>query len=190
MVGFVSQLQGEMLNEANTVLDEFLDMGFPTNQSVQEHLEKFGFEEDELYQRIRALSGGEKNLLQLAKISAGNAQLLILDEPTSHLDTYSQVALEKAMDEYDGAILMVSHDFYAIANCMDYVLLIEDKTIRRMSIRKFRKMIYANHFDKDYLEIEQKKKNTEMKIELALKKRDYESAKVLAEQLEQIIKKM
>ena len=59
-----------------------------------------------------------------------------------------------------------------------------------MSIRKFRKMIYANHFDKDYLEIEQKKKNTEMKIELALKKRDYESAKVLAEQLEQIIKKM
>ena len=189
-VGFVSQLQGEMLNEANTVLDEFLDMGFPTNQSVQEHLAKFGFEEDELYQRIRALSGGEKNLLQLAKISAGNAQLLILDEPTSHLDTYSQVALEKAMDEYDGAILMVSHDFYAIANCMDYVLLIEDKTIRRMSIRKFRKMIYANHFDKDYLEIEQKKKNTEMKIELALKKRDYESAKVLVEQLEQIIKKM
>ncbi|SET40986.1 ABC-F family ATP-binding cassette domain-containing protein [[Clostridium] polysaccharolyticum] len=188
--GFVSQLQGEMLNEANTILDEFLDMGFAANQDVQKHLEKFGFEEEELYQRIRQLSGGEKNLLQLAKLSAGEQQLLILDEPTSHLDTYSQAALEKAINEYDGAVLMVSHDFYTIANCMDYVLLIEDKNVRRMSIRKFRKMIYANHFNKDYLEIEQKKKNVEMKIELALKKRDYESAKVLAEDLEKIVKQM
>lgn len=189
-VGFVSQIQGETLNEANTLLDEFLDMGFATNQEVQDYLEQYGFEEDDLYQRIRVLSGGEKNLLQLAKISAGNTQLLLLDEPTSHLDTYSQVALERAIDEYEGAVLMVSHDFYAIANCMDYVLLIEDKTVRRMSIRKFRKMVYANHFDKDYLEIEQKKKNLEMKIELALKNRDYENAKVLAEDLEAIIKKM
>lgn len=189
-VGFVSQIQGETLNENNTLLDEFLDMGFATNQEVQDYLEKYGFEEDDIYQRIRILSGGEKNLLQLAKISAGNTQLLLLDEPTSHLDTYSQVALERAIDEYEGAVLMVSHDFYAIANCMDYVLLIEDKTVRRMSIRKFRKIVYANHFDKDYLEMEQKKKSLEMKIELALEKRDYESAKVLAEDLEAIIKKM
>ena len=189
-VGFASQLQGECLNEANTILDEFLAMGFATNQDVQKHLVKFGFEEEELYQRIRALSGGEKNLLQLAKISASNTQLLLLDEPASHMDMYSQVALEKAMNEYEGAILMVSHDFYAIANCMDYVLLIEDKTVRRMSIRKFRKMIYANYFDKEYLEIAQKKKNAEMKVELALEKRDYEKAKVLAEELEAIIKKM
>ena len=63
---------------------------------------------------------------------------------------------------------MISHDYQFIVNCMDYVLLIEDKTIRKVSMKKFKRMIYANHFDKDYLEIEQKKKSVETKIELAL----------------------
>jgi len=67
---------------------------------------------------------------------------LLLGEPTSHLDTYSQMALEKAIENYNGAILMISHYYYSIINCVDYVLLIEDKTIRKMSMRKFRKMIY------------------------------------------------
>ena len=127
-------------------------------------------------------------MLQLAKISASNANMLLLDEPTSHLDTYSQIALEKAIKNYNGAVLMVSHDFYSIVNCMDYVLIIEDKTIRRMSMRNFRKMIYANHFDKDYLEIEQKKKLLETKIELALKDNDFKLAKELCEELEKQVK--
>ena len=83
---------------------------------------------------------------------------------------------------------MISHDFYTIANCMDYVLIIEDKTIRKMSMRKFRKMIYASHFDKDYLEIEQKKKLVETKIQLALKDIDIPLAKVLSEELEELIR--
>lgn len=83
---------------------------------------------------------------------------------------------------------MVSHDFKTIANCADYVLMIEDKTIRKMSIRKFRKMIYAKHFSKDYLEIEDKKKTIETRIESALKSEDFELAKVLSEELEEIIK--
>ena len=141
-----------------------------------------------LTQKISALSGGEKNLLQLAKISTADSHLLLLDEPTSHLDTYSQLALEKAIDHYKGAVLMISHDFYAIANCMDYVLLVEDKGLRRISIRKFRKMIYANHFDKDYLEIEQRKKALDTRIELALEKNQFEQAKALSEQLEPLIK--
>lgn len=189
-VAFLSQLQGEMLDEKNSIMDEFFDAGFATRQEIQEHLLKYGFEEEELTKKISTLSGGEKNLLQLAKVAKTGANLLLLDEPTSHLDTYSQLALEKAMDEYKGAILMISHDFYSIANCMDYVLLIEDKTVRRMSIRKFRKMIYANHFDKDYLEIEQKKKAVETRISLALQDREFEKAKKFAEELEEIIKKL
>lgn len=82
---------------------------------------------------------------------------MLLDEPTSHLDTYTQIALEKAIEDYKGAILMISHDFYSVVNGMDYVLILADKTIRKMSMRKFRKMIYASHFDRDYLETEQKK---------------------------------
>ena len=82
---------------------------------------------------------------------------------------------------------MISHDFYSIVNCMDYVLIIEDKTIRKMSMRKFRKMIYARHFDKDYLEIEQKKKAVETRIELALKDTNFELAKDLSQELETLI---
>jgi len=114
--------------------------------------------------------------------------MLLLDEPTSHLDTYSQIALEKAIRNYNGAILMISHDFYSIVNCMDFVLIIENKTIRKMSMRKFRKMIYASHFDRDYLEIEQKKASVETKIALALRDNNFELAKVLCEELESLIK--
>ena len=184
---FLSQLQGEMLNESETVLDEFFGLGFKTYEEISSYLSTFAFDESVLHQKIGALSGGEKNILQLAKISAGKADLLLLDEPTSHLDTYSQLALEKAIGDYKGSVLMISHDFYSIVNCADYVLIIDDKTIRKMSMRKFRQMIYARHFDKDYLELEQKKKTVETKIELALKNTDFELAKVLSEELETII---
>ena len=97
-------------------------------------------------------------MLQLAKAAGVQADLLLLDEPTSHLDIYSQIALERAIEEYQGAILMVSHDFYSVVNGMDYVLIIENKTIRKMSMRKFRQMIYASHFNKDYLLNEQNKR--------------------------------
>ena len=133
------------------------------------------------------LSGGEQNLLQLAKIAVSGANLLLLDEPTSHLDTYSQIALEKAIEEYKGAVLMVSHDFYNIVNCADYVLFVDDKSIRRMRIRSFRKMIYENHFDKEYLELEQKKKELETRIAVALKASDIKTAKNLCEQLEEVV---
>jgi ATP-binding cassette subfamily F protein 3 len=186
-MAFLSQLQGEMLNESNTILQEFFDAGFKTGEEIRSYVLNYGFEDDILNQKIGSLSGGEKNMLQLAKISASNANLLLLDEPTSHLDTYSQIALEKAIQNYNGAILMISHDFYSIVNCMDYVLIIEGKTIRKMSIRKFRKMIYASHFDKDYLEIEQKKKAVETKIEAALIDTDFTLARVLSEELEELI---
>lgn len=190
IMAFLSQIQGEMLKEESDVQDEFFDIGFQTYDEIKAHLTKYGFSEDVLTQKIDSLSGGEKNLLQLAKISVSKANLLLLDEPTSHLDTYSQIALENAVKDYKGAVLMVSHDFNTIANCVDYVLMIENKTIRKMSVRKFRKMIYANHFSKDYLEIEDKKKTIETRIESALKNEDFELAKKLSEELEELIKQL
>ena len=187
-LAYLSQLQGEILNESNTVLEEFIDAGFKTYLEIISYISDYGFNKEVINQKIGSLSGGEKNILQLAKVSASKANMLLLDEPTSHLDTYSQIALEKAIENYNGAILMISHDYYSIINCMDYVLIIEDKTIRKISMRKFRKMIYASHFDKDYLEIEQKKKSVETKIELALKDTDFKLAKKLSEELEELIK--
>lgn len=189
-MAFLSQIQGEMLKEESNVQDEFFDIGFQTYDEIRAYVTKYGFSEDVLTQKIDSLSGGEKNLLQLAKISVSKANLLLLDEPTSHLDTYSQIALEQAVKEYKGAVLMVSHDFNTIANCVDYVLMIENKTIRKMSVRKFRKMIYANHFSKDYLELEDKKKTIETRIESALKNEEFELAKKLSEELEELIKQL
>ena len=188
-VGFLSQIHGEMLKESNTIYEEFESIGFETHAQIAEYLKDYYFEVDMLSGPISQLSGGEKNLLQLAKIAAGNATLLLLDEPTSHLDTYSQIALEKAISEYKGTVLMVSHDFYTIANCVDYILFVEDKSVRKMRTRTFRKMIYENHFEKDYLEKEQQKKELETRIEKCLKENDYEMAKGLCEKLEEIVGK-
>lgn len=189
-VAFLSQLQGEMLDESQTIREVFFEAGLTTDEAIHSHLMKYSLEEKSLQTKISTLSGGEKNMLQLAKLSLLNADFLLLDEPTSHLDTYSQIALEKALASYNGAILMISHDFYSIINCMDAVLIIDDKTIRKMSMRKFRKMIYANHFNKDYLELEQKKKDVELKIELALKENDFVRANILCEELETLIQQL
>lgn len=187
-IGYLSQLQGQTLNYSNTIADEFFDIGFKTYDDIKEYLEGYNFDEELLNQKIGTLSGGEKNLIQLAKISEVGADLLLLDEPTSHLDTYSQIALEKAIKNYKGAILMVSHDYYTIANCMDYVLFIENKKIRKININHFKDIIYANHFNKDYLKIEQKKKSVETKIERALMDTNFELAKTLSKELEELIK--
>ena len=187
-IGYLSQLQGQTLNYSNTIAEEFFDLGFKTYDDIKEYLAGYNFDEELLNQKIGTLSGGEKNLIQLAKLCEVGADLLLLDEPTSHLDTYSQIALEKAIKNYKGAILMVSHDYYTIANCMDYVLLIEDKKIRKININHFKDIIYANHFNKDYLKIEQKKKSVETNIELALRYNNFILAKELSEQLEKLVK--
>lgn len=189
-IGFLSQNHSETLNEDHTIFEEFEELGFETKIEVKEYLSKYFFPEEVLDNRIGILSGGEKNLLQLAKISAGKANLLLFDEPTSHLDIYSQAALEKALANYKGTVLMVSHDFYSIVNTMDYVLMVEEKTIRKMRVRSFRKLIYKNYFEQEYLELEQKKKELEMRIEDCLRGHDFETAKTLSEQLEVIVRKM
>lgn len=187
-VGYLSQLQKEVLNDSKTISDEFFDSGFKSYDEISNCLVNYGFDKDIIHEKVGSLSSGEKNILQLARLSKSNANMLILDEPTSHLDTYSQVALENAIKNYNGALLMVSHDFYSVVNSMDYVLIIEDKKLRKMSLRKFRKMIYDTHFDKDYLALEQKKQELELKIESALRQNNFESAKLICEELEEVIK--
>ena len=197
-IGFLSQIHGEMLNEKHTVYEEMEEIGIGTNtgdafknrKEIEEYLAQYCFDEEMLRNKIDVLSGGEKNLLQLAKIGRSHAGLLLLDEPTSHLDTYAQLALEKAIAEYQGAVLMVSHDFYTIVNCADYIIFVEDKGIRKIRTRSFRKMIYEEHFNVEYLELEQKKKELEQRIEGYLIKHDFESARSVCEQLEEVITRM
>ncbi len=187
---FFSQLHAEILREQNTIYQEFFDLGFGTPAQVEEYLEKYCFDLDSLNRKVGSLSGGEKNLLQLAKLAAGNANLLLLDEPSSHLDTFAQIALEKAIANYRGAVLMVSHDFYTIVNCADTILFVENGTIRPMSARAFRKMIYKKHFSKDYLELELVKKDLEERVQRELEAGSCVEAQRLCDKLTLVVSQM
>lgn len=189
-ISMFSQITGALYEEAKTIYDIFEEKGFDKKNDIEDYLKKYGFEKDMLDQKVSELSGGEKDLIQLAALSLEKNNFLLLDEPTGHLDVYAQTALEQAIREYKGAILMVSHDYYTVAGCMDYVLLAENNTLRKMSIRRFRQMIYANYFDKDYVILEQNKKELETKIQELLQKNEFEKAKVLLEELGKTIKKM
>ena len=186
-LAYLSQTQGEMLNEENTIFDEFFDLGFQTYDEIREYLTDYNFQGEVLEQRIGSLSGGEKNILQMAKISTSDANFLLLDEPSSHLDTYAQIELEHAIQKYNGAVLMVSHDFYTVSNCVDYILIIDNNTIHKMKLKKFKQMIYAKHFDKNYLILEDKKKELEMQVESALVANEFEKAQNLCQEIEEII---
>ena len=189
-MGFFSQLHEEVFREEDTIYDAFFDLGFETREQIEDYLTGYCFDPDSLHRKIDHLSGGEKNLLQLALLAAGQADVLLLDEPSSHLDTFAQKALEDAIEAYRGTVLMVSHDFYTIANCADRVLFVENGTIRPMSARAFRKMIYKHHFDKDYLLLEQQKKELETRISHCLLAEDCEKAQTLCDQLGDIVDQM
>ena len=182
----LSQLQGETVDSDRTVYQVMQDAGFGSRTSIAEYLEKYCLPEDVLDQKAGQLSGGEQNLLQIAIIAASGAELLILDEPTSHLDIYAQMALERAIAAYKGTVLMVSHDFYLVANSADYVLLVEDNTVRRMRARNFRKMVYDKYFDAKYLDTDRKKQQLEEDIMLAFKNERYVTVDKLIGQLEEL----
>ena len=185
---YLSQAQGEILDEDNTVFEELAQTHFGTREDVVDNIKRYNFTEEFLEQKISSLSGGEKNLIQVIKMDFSNSNMLLLDEPTSHLDTYSQIALEHAVEKYNGAVLIVSHDLYFIINTMDYVFLIEDKSIRKINMKKFKRLVYSKYFERETMELEEKKKLSETKIEKALQDNNFELAQVLAEELSEIIK--
>jgi len=187
---FFSQLHAEMLGEQNSIYEEFFDLGLENRAEVEQHLSRYCFDPDSLGRKLGQLSGGEKNLLQLAKLALGSANILLLDEPSSHLDTFAQIALEEAIAAYKGAVLMVSHDFYTIVNCADTILFVEEGTVRPMSGRAFRKMIYKKHFGKEYLELEMQRKELETRISRNLEAGDCAEAQRLCDKLAAVVEQM
>lgn len=117
----------------------------------------------------QTFSGGERNIQQLKTIMSGHASILLLDEPTSHLDTVAQRELEDALEAYRGTVLMISHDFFLIMNCADRVLKLENGTIREISGRAYRKSVYKKYFGSDIFTTERKRKEEEHRINDLLK---------------------
>ncbi len=112
-IGYFAQAHEE-LDPARTVLDEILQVGNLTVGEARDYLARFLFHEDEVYKPVSALSGGERGRVALAKLALAGANLLLLDEPTNHLDIPSQEVLEAVLADFDGTILLVSHDRYLI----------------------------------------------------------------------------
>lgn len=173
-------------DDERTVSAIMADAGFETKEKASAYLAKFCLQGDILEQKINMTSAGERNLLRIALAAGRKADLLILDEPTSHLDIHAQMAFEKAVAEYKGTVLFVSHDFYLIAGCADYVLFAENNTLRRMSVKKFRRMVYDCYFDRSYLEEDRERQELERKISDAFKTDNLAEAEKLCGELEEL----
>ncbi|MDF2873296.1 MAG: hypothetical protein K0R05_4871, partial [Anaerocolumna sp.] len=113
-VGYYDQ-EHQVLDPAKTLFEELQD-AYPhlDNTAVRNILAAFLFTEDDVYKRIKDISGGERGRVSLAKLMLSEANLLILDEPTNHLDITSKEILENAINHYSGTVLYVSHDRYFI----------------------------------------------------------------------------
>ncbi|MFO0901808.1 MAG: ABC-F family ATP-binding cassette domain-containing protein [Pirellulales bacterium] len=99
-------------------------------QQRRDLLAKFGITGDMAFQKVGSLSGGERNRTALAWLAGLDATLLVLDEPTNHLDLWARDSLEKALREFDGTVVLVSHDRYFLNQVCDHVLVVEPQRFR------------------------------------------------------------
>ena len=122
-LGYFSQYRAEVLNEKLTVLEEALNTPQRiTEQSVRTVLGCFLFRDDDVFKKISVLSGGEKSRLALVKLLLDPPNLLLMDEPTTHLDMASVDALVNALKEFTGTIIFISHDVYFIRSLANHVV--------------------------------------------------------------------
>lgn len=121
-VGYYDQ-EHHVLHMDKTVFDEISD-DYPalTNTQIRNMLAAFLFTGDDVYKLIKDLSGGERGRVSLAKLMLSEANFLILDEPTNHLDVASKEILERALNDYTGTVLYVSHDRYFINETASRIL--------------------------------------------------------------------
>jgi len=125
-VGYYDQTLGD-LKPTGRVIDETWDLDTTqTEEEVRSYLAQFSFFGEDVFKKTRDLSGGEKGRLALAKIMFSGGNVMLLDEPTNHLDVYTREALEDALENFTGALIVVSHDRYFIDRVAENVILVED----------------------------------------------------------------
>lgn len=165
--------EGLNLNPENTVLAELWERHVGASQTeIRSALARAGLFEEDMQKKVKSLSGGERAKLALCILQSENANFLLLDEPTNHLDLPARESLERALKQFDGTLLFVSHDRYFISALADEVAEIEGQKLNT----------YAGNYDfyrqckqreRELLRAaEEEKKNSERKAESHRSKKD------------------
>ncbi|MCP4428915.1 MAG: ABC-F family ATP-binding cassette domain-containing protein [Chloroflexi bacterium] len=128
-VGYFSQAHDD-LDLKNSVLDELLRYENMNVSQARNYLARYLFRQDDVYKLVGDLSGGERGRLALAVLALQGANFLLLDEPTNHLDIPAQEALQAALEQFDGTILLVSHDRYLVNRLATQIWNLEDGRLR------------------------------------------------------------
>ncbi len=167
-IGYFAQNQAEYLNADKTVLQVMEDASSDSNRTkVRDMLGSFLFSGEDVDKKVKVLSGGERNRLALCKMLLNPFNVLIMDEPTNHLDIASKNVLKKALKNFEGTLILVSHDRDFLQGLVDRVYEFKDKKIREYlgDIDYF----LEQHQLEDFREIE---KRTVVKNESSISKKD------------------
>ena len=131
---FYAQHQLESLNVENTILEELKQSGSnKTEVQLRQLLGCFLFSGDDVFKKIKVLSGGEKARVALAKVITSKANFLLLDEPTNHLDIQTVELLIEALQQYEGTYILISHDRYFVSQTANKYWEIEDRKVKSFS---------------------------------------------------------
>ncbi|UOQ71746.1 ABC-F family ATP-binding cassette domain-containing protein [Hymenobacter cellulosilyticus] len=131
IMAFYAQHQLESLRIENEILQEMVEAGSKRSEmELRSVLGSFLFTGDEVYKKIKVLSGGEKSRVALAKTLISEANFLLLDEPTNHLDMQSVNILIQALDQYEGTYIVISHDRFFVENVANKIWYIEDYQLK------------------------------------------------------------
>jgi len=163
---FYAQHQIEALNLKNDILDELKQSGSnKTEQEIRTLLGCFLFSGDDVFKKIKVLSGGEKSRVALAKTLLSEANFLLLDEPTNHLDIVSVNILIQALQQYQGTFILVSHDRYFISEVANKIWYIENQTVKEYpgNYNEFLHWKSKQELAKEVREVSSKKKSPSKK---------------------------
>jgi len=128
-IGYCSQYQ-EIFNPDATIEDEIRRLGSLTRSDAYKIIAPFNFSWEDMEKKTGSLSGGEKNRLQMARLIYLKTNFLILDEPTNHLDILSSEAVEEALADFEGTLLVVSHDRYFLEKTVDRILEVKERKLK------------------------------------------------------------
>ena len=184
IVGYYAQNQAEFLDENLTVLETIEQAATEENSSrVRSILGSFLFSNDEVEKKVKVLSGGERARVALCKLLLEPYNLLVMDEPTNHLDITSKGLLKKALDSYDGSLIVVSHDREFLQGLTDKVYEFKNQNLKEYfgdinsflvekdlenfkqleTSQKEQKNIKKDKFDIQHSYLEKKRKQKEIK---------------------------